>query len=149
MQLTKTQKDVLVRKALELIDAKREAKRAEFKKTYKPSKELAELLKKVKPVFEAREALLRACKDAGMELGNYNIRTPNVPYRDKFYVSMSHESGHLDFDKDIADELKKLEMTEQFVDDLPTEQAVSDDLELANLGKSFDVDAFLAKYQTL
>ena len=147
MQLTKGQKDAIVRKVMTIIEEKKEAKREELRKDYKPSKEATEFLARVKKFFKAREEYIKAVNSLGFAFGYCNVETN----RDEpFYMSVNHsnkDASYENVEKEVFEkELSKYNAEFKY----PTQEEVYDEIELMNLSKSsFDVDAFLSKYQNL
>jgi len=151
MQLTKSQKDALVRKAMGIINEKMEAKREELRKSYKPSKRAAGFLAKVKKFLEARETYYKTIDELGFKIDSYYVQLGSVE-SSPFDISIQHykDSDQVKYE----DIVKKVEDKE--LDDLynkkytyPTEYEIMDELELSGLSKSFDIDAFLKKYEEL
>ena len=147
MTLTKGQKDALVRKAMAIVEAKKEAKREELRKGYKLSKEATEFLVRVKKFFKAREEYIKAVNSLGFAFGYCNVETN----RDEpFYMSVNHSDKNASYEKVENDVVEKELSKYNAVFKYPTQEEVYDEIELMNLSKSsFDVDAFLSKYQNL
>lgn len=150
MQFTKSQKDALVRKAMSIINEKMEAKREELRKSYKPSKKAVAYLARVKKFFEARTAYYKTVEELGFSINAYSVELGGN--ESIINTNVQHYNGpvHLKYE----DIVKKVEDKE--LGDLcnkkysyPTEYDIMDELELSGLSKSFDIDAFLAKYQNL
>ena len=147
MQLTKGQKDALVRKVMAIIEKKKEAKREELRKDYKPSKEANEMIARLKKLFEARKKFMDTIKELGFR--------PEYSYvhngeNDKFSFELRYIDKDTTFDL-LAGRIRDNELGETFNSKFtyPAEWDVTDDIELLNLGKSFDIDAFLKKYEEL
>lgn len=149
MQLTKGQKDALVHKVMDIINKKKEEKREELKKNYKPSKEAVVLFNKAKQIIAARDAYVKAVKAAGMNFCSYNVETPYDYCGDsqKFSLCIRH-NGTETIDS-IYDSLMNQELSKISDVTFPEPNDIYDELELLNLDKSFDLNAFLAKYENL
>ena len=147
MQLTKGQKDALVRKVMSIIEEKKNQKREELRKDYKPSKEVTAYIKKLEKLFAAREQYHKVIKDCGFELNYSHVK---APLDSNFYLSIYHEKDELTLDK-CFDRIRDNELgriyDKQF--SYPDECSVMDEIELLNLSKSFDVDSFLEKYKNM
>lgn len=146
MQLTKGQKDALVRKVMAIIEVKKEAKRKELIAQYKPSKEAKELVEKIKTLFAARAVYYKTLKDLGFSLDYNKVDISNsIKPLSLYNTNTDHDIDY--FITEIRDAELGKTYNKQYR--FPTEEDVIDELELLNIGKSFDVDAFLAKYQNL
>jgi len=148
MQLTKGQKDALVRKVMDIINKKKEEKKEELKKNYKPSKEAVVLFNKAKQILEARNAYVKAVNATGLNFCSYNVETPyDYSDSDAFRLCIYH-SG-----KETTDSIYEAIMNHELnkINDIkfPEPNDIYDELELLNLDKSFDLNSFLAKYQNL
>lgn len=149
MQLTKGQKDALVHKVMDIIAEKKEKKKEELKKNYKPSKEAAALFNKAKKIIEARDAYVKAVKAAGLNFCSYDVETPYDYCSDsqKFSICIRHsgtETIDSIYESIMIQELNKINDTK-----FPKPNDIYDELELLNLDKSFDLSSFLAKYENL
>lgn len=150
MQLTESQKDALVRKAMSIINEKMDAKREELRKSYKPSKEAVAYLARVKKFLEARATYYKAVEELGFSIDSYSVKLGDKEL--DIDTSVHH---YLNLDevkyKDIAKRVEDKELDDLYNKKYtyPTEYDIMDELELSGLSKSFDIDAFLAKYQNL
>jgi len=149
MQLTKGQKDALIRQARSIIVKKREDKRRELVAKWKPSPEQKKVLNKVSEIQASILKLQQLLKDSGFTY-EYNKWTKEVDkqtVRIFFYdiegnVSAIHDNMQQDMKTfSVANELEKAAY--------PDEQDITDEIELLSLSKEFDVEAFLAKYRNL
>ena len=147
MQLTKGQKDALVRKVMTIVEAKKEAKREELRKDYKPSKEVQDLISRFKKFFEARKQFYDIVKKLGFRVEYSYVETGAD---DLYDIVVNFDDKKITF-ADVENKIKERELGSMYnqMYPYPDEQSVFDELELQNLSKSFDVDAFLAKYQEL
>lgn len=147
MQLTKGQKDALVRKALAIVEKKKAEKREELIKDYKPSREATELLDRIKKLLDARKKFYKVIEELGFRV-NYNYIEPNV--KDGFNIEIVFNKNDVKF-SELADKIREKELGSMYNNKFkyPTEYDIMDEIELANLSKSFDIDAFLKKYEEL
>lgn len=147
MQLTKGQKDALVRKVMAIIDAKREAKREELRKSYKPSKEANEFLTKVEKLLKARAQFYKTIDELGFRI-NYNCIELKDNCEFGLDLPFSRKDAKL---SDYSDNIRDKELGKIYNDKFkfPTECDVIDDIELMNLSKDFKIDEFLKKYEEL
>ena len=150
MQLTKSQKDALVRKAMGIINEKMEAKREELRKDYKPSKETTEFLSRVKKFFEARETYYKIVKELGFKVDTYSMQLGSVKQDIDIPIQHYKDSDMVKYE-DVVKQVEDKELGNLYNKKYtyPTEYEIMDELELSGLSKSFDIDAFLAKYQNL
>ena len=147
MQLTKGQKDAIVRKVMAIIDAKREAKREELRKSYKPSKEANEFLIKVEKLLKARSQFYKTMDELGFRI-NYNC----IEFKDDCEFSLDLPFSRKDAKlSDYVDNIRENELGKIYKDKFkyPTKYDVIDDIELINLSKDFKIDEFLKKYEDL
>lgn len=148
MQLTKGQKDAIVRKVMAIIDAKKEAKREELRKSYKPSKEAAILIKKLTKLYDLRMQYCAAVRELGFDVGHSTITCDALRKLNIYIYHEDNETNNIDKwkeairDKELGDIYNK-----QF--NYPSEYDVIDDIELMNLSKDFKIDEFLKKYEDL
>ena len=147
MTLTKGQKDALVRKVMAIVEAKKEAKREELRKGYKPSKEVQDFISRFKKFFEARKKFYDTVKELGFCV-EYSYVASGVD--DLYDISVNFGDKKITF-ADVENKIKEKELGSMYnqIYTYPDEQSVIDELELQNISKSFDIDAFLAKYQNL
>ena len=147
MQLTKGQKDAIVRKVMAIIDAKREAKREELRKSYKPSKKASEFLAKVEKLLKARAQFYKTMDELGFRI-NYNCIELKDNCEFSFDLPFSKKDAKL---SDYADNIRDKELGKIYNDKFkyPIECDVIDDIELMNLSKDFKIDEFLKKYEDL
>ena len=149
MQLSKGQKDALVRKVMTIIEEKKEQKRNELIAKYKPSKEAVELLERIKKYLSAKEKFFNTIKELGFIAKYSYVMFENDELLrsiggDNYTESTRNFNDFAKFVRD-ADLAKKFNKEYTY----PDEISVIDDIELLNIGKSFDVDAFLEKYKNL
>ena len=148
MQLTKGQKEAIVRKVMAIIDAKKEAKREELRKSYKLSKKASEFLTKVEKLLKARAQFYKTIDELGFRI-NYNCIDVNKSERGiNFELPFHKKDAKL---SDYAEKIRDNELGEIYNDKFkyPTECDVIDDIELMNLSKDFKIDEFLKKYENL
>ena len=147
MQLTKGQKDALVRKVMAIIEKKKEAKREELRKDYKPSKEAKEMILRLGKLFDARKKFMDTIEELGFR-PEYSYIQNGINDKISFQLRYTDNDTTFDF---LADRIRDNELGETFNSKFtyPDEWNVTDDIELLNLGKSFDSDAFLKKYEEL
>jgi len=148
MQLTKGQKEAIVRKVMAIIDAKKEAKREELRKSYKLSKKASEFLTKVEKLLKARAQFYKTIDELGFRI-NYNCIDVNKSECEiNFELPFNKKDAKL---SDYADKIRDNELGEIYNDKFkyPTEFDVIDDIELMNLSKDFKIDEFLKKYENL
>ena len=148
MQLTKGQKDALVRRVMTIVNEKKEAKREELRKGYKPSKEAQEFISRLKKLITIRSNFIKQVKELGFEFEmEYSYLKCMIDDKYSFDVPYHREIDLNNYvEKIMNSDLDKMYNSQY---KYPTEESVMDDLELTNLSKSFDVDAFLAKYENL
>ena len=147
MQLTKGQKDAIVRKVMAIIDSKKEAKREELRKSYKPSKEANEFLTKVEKLLKARAQFYKTIDELGFRI-NYNCIETQNDCEFSLDLFFNKKDAKL---SDYADKIRDKELGKIYNDRFkyPTECDVTDDIELMNLSKDFKIDEFLKKYEDL
>jgi len=147
MQLTKGQKDALVRKVMAIIDAKKEAKREELRKSYKPSKKASELITKIEKLLKARAQFYKTIDELGFRV-NYTCIYTNNDCEFSFELQFNKKDAKL---SDYADKIRDKELGKIYNKEFkyPVECDVIDDIELMSLSKSFNVDEFLKKYEDL
>ena len=148
MQLTKGQKDALLRKVQQIVDAKRAEAQERYIKAYKPTAETVALLNKIKAIDKARNAYRKAVEDAGL---NFNYSGIEYPIINASSICIYHNSDKFFYDY-FSEEIMRKQLNKQAEKDevrFPTYEAIIDDIELACLDKSFDMEAFLAKYNNL
>ena len=147
MQLTKGQKDAIVRKVMAIIDTKKEAKREELRKSYKPSKEANEFLTKVEKLLKARAQFYKTIDELGFRI-NYNYIEIKSDCEFSLDLPFNRKDVKL---SDYANKIRDNELSKIYNDMFknPTECDVTDDIELMNLSKDFKIDEFLKKYEDL
>lgn len=147
MQLTKGQKDALVRKVMTIVEAKKEAKREELRKDYKPSKEAQDLISRFKRFFEARKQFYYIVKELGFRVEYSYVKTGED---DLYDIAVNFNDKKITF-ADVENKIKERDLGSMYnhMYSYPDAQSVFDELELQNLSKSFDVDAFMKKYEEL
>ena len=150
MQLSKGQKDALVRKVMTIIEEKKEQKRNELIAKYKPSKEIVEILERIKKYLNAKEKFFNTIKELGFTAKYSYVAFENEVLSGSGIGSDSYTESTRNFD-DYAKLVRNAYIAKKFNKEYtyPDETNVIDDIELLNIGKSFDVDAFLEKYRNL
>lgn len=149
MQLTKGQKDALVHKVMDIIAEKKEKKREELKKNYKPSKEATALFNKAKKIIEARDAYVKAVKATGLMFCSYDVETPYDYCGDSQKFSLCIRHNGTETIDNIYESIMNQELSKISDVRFPEPNDIYDELELQNLDKSFDLNSFLAKYENL
>lgn len=142
MTFTKAQKEALWRKIDEVASKKKNKLVEEFTKNWKPSPKCKDILDKIKKASEYAKKADELWREV-MQGSNYscNLDFDGV----KVYVySSNNYDGIMSQYKSAAIEKYQSELYEKKV--IPSETAVMDELELQLLSKTFDVQAFLAKF---
>lgn len=147
MQLTKGQKDALVRKAMDIVYEKKHKREDDLKAKWKPTKSQEKALSEFKRIIELRNAYLNAVNNLGFEFGYCEVRKKIGDCS----LSISRDSENTDYEK-VVDALREYDVSKQLCDEfdaLPNQTSITDEVELLSLSKDFDLDAFLEKYRKL
>ena len=150
MNFTKGQKIALKNRVCSIIENKRNALRAKLEKEYKPSKESAKLMSKIKSLGLAYENYMSSLKALGFKKGTwYDCDAVIDGVSISVSVGNSLDANPCDI---ILEALKKdwiekqlKEQTKNYVD----AWKIDDEIELLTLSKDFNLDEFLAKYEAL
>ena len=151
MNLTKGQKDALIRKASSIVDAKIAEKKKKLEAAWKPSKKLEVLLEKCKEIRKLRKAYLDALQSAGFLTDRYDIMLRDHPLHPGAYVCI-HWNSTEDFYEEVLKAFRTADLDRQvnkLLEEYPNEIDIQDKLELACMDKTFDLDSFLAEYKNL
>lgn len=141
MNFTRAQKEALWRKIEEASSVKKKRIITEFEKNWKPSPKSKDLFDKLKKVVDL-EKKVEALRDeitGGDYCKVYDLGDAKV----HIYKSGKYETV-LDTYKSIVMQDFENRLYRDKV--IPSETAVMDELELQLLSKTFDVQAFLAKF---
>ena len=150
MQLTKGQKDALMRKALQIVDKKRAEKKSELVAHYKPSQETKRFLSKVSNIQALILRLNDAFKDAGFtkEYSSYKATIDGQIVSVSFYdIQTLNGNIYSTIENDLMNKIINIELEKTV--NYPDAMTITDDIEFLNLNKNFNVDEFLAKYNNL
>ena len=153
MKLTKGQKDALVRKAMLIVETKRKEKQQEYIKNYSPDKETKDFLKALVELKIMQEKLRDKAKKLGFR-EEYNGFCLDYPVTDKnntVRIWFGYSSDR-DIVFDTEEKIMKAKIEEIAKKEgvhFPDMDDIQDEIELADLDKSFDMDKFLAKYESL
>lgn len=153
MRLTKAQKEALARKAMAIVDKKRGEKKNEYVKNWKPNKEVKKILESLEKLNAIRLEYMAMAEKLGFL---YNYSGISTVYRigdgyGNVEFSFSHNS-----DRDVLEDNRKRimerEISAQAAKEevkFPTWDNIMDELELSDMDQSFDMQAFLKKYEDL
>lgn len=151
MNLTKGQKEALIRKASAIVDAKIAEKKKKLEAAWKPNKKLATLLEKCKEIRKLRKAYLEALQSAGFTTDRYDIMLRDNALYPGAYICIRWSSTE-DFYEEVLKAVRTSDLDKQvnkLLEGYPNEIDIQDKLELACMDKSFDLDSFLTEYKNL
>lgn len=147
MNLTKSQKEALVRKAESLLADKRLAEETRLKKEWPVDDKISEYLKRFLPIQEALVSLHKAVLDAKAKLGYSYIEIDDENYG---YMSLQYQDPRPEnLISSWIERIRNNQIAEALNEKYPNYIAIMDELELQCLDKSFDLDSFLNKYKSL
>ena len=141
MNFTRAQKEALWRKIEEVSSVKKNKLMLEFEKNWKPNPKFKDLYDKIKKILE----LEKKVKDLRNEItdGEYSKKYDFGDARLEIYNSYSLERVMANYKQEAMMAYENKLYADKVI---PTETAVMDELEIQLLSKSFDVQAFLAKF---
>ena len=142
MTFTRAQKEALWRKIDEVASKKKNKLVEEFKKNWKPSPKCKDILDKIKKANEYAKKADELWREV-LHGGNYSAKV-NFDGVDVYLYSSNNYDNIISAYKEAAISKYKNELYEKKI--IPSETAVMDELEIQLLSKSFDVQAFLAKF---
>lgn len=141
MNFTRAQKDALWRKIEEVSFVKKKRLMTEFEKNWKPSPKSKDLFDKLKKVIDLEKKVdaLRNELTGGDYCKVYDLGDAKI----HIYKAGKYETVLDTYKSSVMQDYENKLYADKII---PSETAVMDELELQLLSKTFDVQAFLAKF---